>query len=195
MGGDLSGRVHMLRQQRGWSQEHLARLADVDSRTIQRIEAGGCNPGPETLQGLAGAFDLDVSKLLFGFSAENLADFEEQFLCPHCGAPLETRTFVDHEYGDVECEEFRCGYTRGWRDRPCPKDPRFPEFEDYELTFEEEDGGWCCWARGRTDAAHSVELSNGFGRSREEAERFVRRSYIQARDGSEAAEILFPLFG
>ena len=45
------------------------------------------------------------------------------------------QTPVPHEYGDAELEIFACGYTRGWKWRPCPNDPRFPKFEDYDLGF------------------------------------------------------------
>ncbi len=52
--------VRKLRLQRGWSQEHLAELAGVTPRTIQRIERG-YKPGLETAKALASVFEVDVS--------------------------------------------------------------------------------------------------------------------------------------
>lgn len=192
----IGARVRMLRQQRGWSQEQLAEHSGVDRRTIQRIEAREHEPSADTVAGLARAFGTELSKLRFGFTSETLAEFEEMYLCPHCNAPLEARTFVDHEQGDIEFEAFRCGHTRGWRYRPCPSDPSFPKWEDYDLSFfEEAGGGWLCVAGGTTDAARVVELASGVGQTREQAERMVRRSYVEVQDSPAAAEAMYPLFG
>lgn len=194
MSSSLGERLRALRTQRGWTQHHLGTVADVSPRTVQRIEGGEYLPRQETLQALAGAFDLDVSKLVIGFSAKEVSAFEEDYLCPTCGAPLHVRTFVDHEYGDSEFEVFSCGATRGWQSRPCPKDPRFPRLEDYELTFlQEGDGTWCCYATGKTEEARKVELQSGCGSSREDAEKWVKYSYIMARDGYEAARAFLPI--
>src|SRR5262245_60581384 len=123
----MADRVRMLRQQRGWSQEELGDVSGVDRRTVQRIEAGG-SVSLETVSALANALGVDISRLRFGFSEERLREFEDAFLCPHCSSPLVARQPVEHEYGDAEIEEFSCGYVRGWRERPCPMDPRFPSF-------------------------------------------------------------------
>lgn len=142
---------------------------------------------------LAAAFDVDVSKLRHGLTADELSEFEEMYLCPTCGARLEERTFVDHEYGDAEIEVFACGHTRGWRSRPCPQDPRFPMFEEYELHFSQEsDGSWCCETIGKTEAASQVDLQNGMGSTREEARKWVERSYVQKRFGYDAANEFLP---
>jgi len=189
-------RVKFQRGQRGWTQEDLAGKAGVDRRTIQRIEAGETNPEHETVQKLAQAFGVDIAELRFGLTSDGLAALRDQFTCPTCGAELCERRFVDHEYGDTEFDIFACGRTAGWATRPCPKDPAFPRWEDYQLQFFEEPGGeHHCFASGLTDAARSVELDSGTGASREAAERLVRRSYVRARDGSEAAEVAYPLFG
>lgn len=67
------------------------------------------------------------------------------------------RTFIDNEYCDEEYEQFDCGSTRGWRDRPCLKAPSFPLLEDYELQFfDNEDGSVSCLARGLTERARQV---------------------------------------
>jgi transcriptional regulator with XRE-family HTH domain len=54
--------VRKLRLQRGWSQEQLAELSGVSTRTVQRIERGH-NPGLESLKALAAVFDTDVALL------------------------------------------------------------------------------------------------------------------------------------
>ena len=54
--------IRRLRQQRAWSQEHLAELCSVSVRTIQRIENGGTT-SLDTLGALAAAFNLSVTEL------------------------------------------------------------------------------------------------------------------------------------
>jgi len=193
MSQSLARRIRTLREQHGWSQQHLGRASDVSTRTIQRIERGDYEPQPQTLQALAATFKLDVSGLRTGLTTEEIAAFERDFLCPHCGSRLEVRTFEDHEYGDVEIEVFACGHMRGGRRRPCPRDPRFPKFEDYELSYHFEGDHWFCYGMGKTDAAREVELLSGAGTSQEEAAKWVERSYISARDGYEAAQAFMRL--
>lgn len=50
------------REKRGWTQAHLATVAGVSDRTIQRFERDG-TAGKETLMAIASVLDLDVSKL------------------------------------------------------------------------------------------------------------------------------------
>ena len=50
------------REERHWSQEHLAQLAGVGLRTLQRIE-NGQQASSETLKALANAFNVDVVAL------------------------------------------------------------------------------------------------------------------------------------
>lgn len=54
--------VKRLRTERAWSQEHLAQIADVSLRTIQRVEADG-SASRETRMALASAFAIDVREL------------------------------------------------------------------------------------------------------------------------------------
>ena len=52
--------IRKLRLQRGWSQEQLAQLTGLSTRTIQRIERGQpCSL--ETLNALAAVFEVDIS--------------------------------------------------------------------------------------------------------------------------------------
>lgn len=54
--------VKALRESRGWSQEHLAEVAGLSLRTIQRVEAEG-KGARETKLSLAAAFDVPVGRL------------------------------------------------------------------------------------------------------------------------------------
>jgi transcriptional regulator with XRE-family HTH domain len=56
-------KIRALRIQRGWTQEQLAEIAGVSSRTIQRAETEGC-AAFETLRAVAGAFEEDFDQLL-----------------------------------------------------------------------------------------------------------------------------------
>jgi XRE family transcriptional regulator, regulator of sulfur utilization len=54
--------VRKLRLKRGWSQNQLAEMAGVTTRTIQRIEQGH-RPSMETCKALASVFEVDLSLL------------------------------------------------------------------------------------------------------------------------------------
>ena len=54
--------IQKLRLQRGWSQEQLATISGLSTRTIQRIERGQA-ASLETLKTLAAIFEIDVSQL------------------------------------------------------------------------------------------------------------------------------------
>ena len=54
--------VRKLRLQRGWSQEQLAHLSGLSTRTIQRIERGQ-KAGLESLKSLAAVFEIEFSNL------------------------------------------------------------------------------------------------------------------------------------
>jgi len=185
----LGERMKVLRRERGWTQEDLADKSKVSLRTIQRLERGERPARPGTLDFLAAALDVEPNELEVGFTSETLRALETEFVCPHCGALLAQRTGVEHEYGSDEVEVFECGFTRGWTERPCPTDSRFPRFEDYELTFRQErDGRWFCYPQPTTRYARQVMLPPGSGHSREEAEMWVQRAYIRERSGYDAAE-------
>ncbi len=57
-----TAKIKRWREERHWSQEHLALLAGVGLRTLQRIENGQKASG-ETLKALANAFNVDVVAL------------------------------------------------------------------------------------------------------------------------------------
>ena len=54
--------VRTLRESRGWSQEHLAEVAGLGLRTIQRVETDG-RASRETKLSLAAAFDVPLGRL------------------------------------------------------------------------------------------------------------------------------------
>jgi transcriptional regulator with XRE-family HTH domain len=54
--------VRKWRKDRGWTQSQLAVVADVDARTIQRVEKDG-SASLETLMAVAQAFEVDVKQL------------------------------------------------------------------------------------------------------------------------------------
>ncbi len=56
-------KIRALRVQRGWTQEQLAEISGVSSRTIQRAETAG-SAAFDTLRAVAGAFETDFNQLL-----------------------------------------------------------------------------------------------------------------------------------
>jgi len=58
----FSTRIKVLREDRGWSQEHLSETSGLSIKTIQRVESGK-NVSLESQQALAQAFDLNVREL------------------------------------------------------------------------------------------------------------------------------------
>jgi hypothetical protein len=106
-----------------------------------------------------------------------------EYRCPYCDAPLSTRIGApadpEQKHWDVR-EHFACGYQAfgGSIERPCPSDPNFPNFADYELHFSSSPKeGWHCYALGKTNMARRLFLQPGYGRTREEAEQRIRENY------------------
>lgn len=61
----LSEKVRKIRQEKGYSQEQLARKADVTLRTITLIETGKTvNPHVETVRRIAKGLEVEGSELL-----------------------------------------------------------------------------------------------------------------------------------
>jgi putative transcriptional regulator len=57
---DVASRLRQLREERGYSQNKLGRLADLNPATISLIEARKRQPNVETLQSIAGALGVEV---------------------------------------------------------------------------------------------------------------------------------------
>jgi transcriptional regulator with XRE-family HTH domain len=68
--------IRWQREQRAWTQEHLAAVAEVDVRTIQRAEAGELIAA-DTQQAIAAAFDITVAEMHLG--PKPLAEARERF--------------------------------------------------------------------------------------------------------------------
>jgi transcriptional regulator with XRE-family HTH domain len=62
-------KIKRWREERQWSQEHLADLAGIGLRTIQRIENGD-RASSDTLMALAAAFNVDVGAITIDKSAQ-----------------------------------------------------------------------------------------------------------------------------
>ncbi len=61
----LSKNLKKLREQKGLSQDRLAKLADIANNTIIKIEQGeNVNPTLDTLKKLAKALDISIEKLV-----------------------------------------------------------------------------------------------------------------------------------
>lgn len=61
----LSKNLKKLREQKGLSQDRLAKLADIANNTIIKIEQGeNINPTLDTLRKLAKALDVSVDDLI-----------------------------------------------------------------------------------------------------------------------------------
>ncbi|MEO6104756.1 MAG: helix-turn-helix domain-containing protein [Pseudoxanthomonas sp.] len=54
--------IKTLREERAWSQEHLATVAGLSARTVQRLEADG-NASMESKMAIAAAFGIEPSRL------------------------------------------------------------------------------------------------------------------------------------
>ncbi len=62
-------KIKRWREERLWSQEHLADLAGLGLRTVQRIENGD-SASHDSVMALAAAFNVDVSALTYDAEAE-----------------------------------------------------------------------------------------------------------------------------
>ncbi|MFK0173989.1 DUF488 family protein [Streptomyces sp. NPDC090306] len=64
-GRALAHRVRALREERGWTREHLAKEAGIQPGTLARLEAGGAiQPGFFTVGGIAEALGVSLDYLL-----------------------------------------------------------------------------------------------------------------------------------
>ena len=60
---DFGALVRQLRDARGWTQEKLAREADITTTSVSNVERGATKPSAETVEKLAKAFGLDAGDL------------------------------------------------------------------------------------------------------------------------------------
>jgi transcriptional regulator with XRE-family HTH domain len=59
-------KARSIREERGESQEAVARRADITTATYSRIENGHNEPSLETLRRIAGALDVSIDELVGG---------------------------------------------------------------------------------------------------------------------------------
>lgn len=119
---------------------------------------------------------------------EHLREQISEYQCPYCAAPLSSRIPAPADPEEKHWDEreiYECGFQTfgGMIERPCPKDPQFPKFEEYELICEP--GGsnrpgfeWTCNAIPRTDMARMVRLQTAFGISEDEAKNKLYATYL-----------------
>ena len=60
----MAARIVSLREQRGWSQEHVARRAGIHRVTLANIERGVKQPTLDTLDRLARALGIKLTDLV-----------------------------------------------------------------------------------------------------------------------------------
>lgn len=197
--------VRLLRRQKGWSQEILAGETGRSVRTLQRVERGD-GADFDTRRALARAFgfqDIDafngdpgaeLERLVVGSTMgellEEVADLRakvEANQCPHCGAALSRRVEAptdSHESDWDLVETFECGFEifAGQIRRPCPCDPLFPEFEDYDIVCEwqERENQWIGMAFGKTDMARKLSIGTVYSKTEEGARRKLEANYFYA---------------
>lgn len=60
----IGANVRIRRKQLKWSQERLAHVSGLCTRTINEIECGAANPTADVIESLAGAQGVPVSRLV-----------------------------------------------------------------------------------------------------------------------------------
>jgi len=108
-----------------------------------------------------------------------------QFQCPYCKAELTNRNQApldpEEKHWDT-IESYVCGYQvfGGEVQHPCPSDPLFPRWEDFELHYREMTDNhwkWSCLAIGKTPMARKLHLPCGLGLTKEEAAAYIKERY------------------
>jgi len=108
-----------------------------------------------------------------------------EYRCSICQAPITSQDYnvplSEDVYGFVVT--YACGRcdTDGYGARPCPSDPKFPKFEEYELQFKEHASEptwkWSCFAVGKTLMAKQVSINHAMGQTMEEAKKRLIENY------------------
>jgi hypothetical protein len=161
------------------SHDLAVRVAADLARTMQALEDSE-QARPEALSELQAELNRTREEL------EGAREELSEFRCPYCGAGLAERISApadpEEKYWDAR-EIFDCGYVAfgGSVERPCPEDPQFPAFEDFELDFSSEPTEshwkWACFALGKTRMARKLSLGRALGGTKEEAVQKLREQY------------------
>jgi len=128
--------------------------------------------------------EIDRTREALQAATEELSEYR----CRFCGAPLAERIGApadpEEKHWDLR-EIYACGYQSfgGFKERPCPSDPEFPKWDHYELQYqhspEETYFNWHCYALPKTIMARRLSLPMGLGRTKQEAEQYVRETYAK----------------
>ena len=143
-------RIRELREEKGLTQVRLAVAADMNPATLNRIEMGRANPNLKTLERLAGALDITVSRLLEDDSPKVQASLwpeeEPERRNPVHGGEAERRlSKVPEALGEY------IGGRAKQHDAEI-RDPASPHFASatagtlYLADIEDEFEAWCSWA-------------------------------------------------
>ncbi|RUW90241.1 toll/interleukin-1 receptor domain-containing protein [Mesorhizobium sp. M7A.F.Ca.US.010.02.1.1] len=152
-------------------------------RTI-RPDLYSAHPRAELERLASGAAIAELQAEIEGLHAEL-----EEYRCPYCGVGLSTRADapMDDEQKNWDVVEvFDCGFRHfgGSVDRPCPQDPRFPKFDDYEVVILSKQlsgaEGVTAMARPKTDMARKLRLNAGVGATEQEARARLLAQYRYA---------------
>ncbi len=135
-------RIRELREEKGLTQVRLAVAADMNPATLNRIEMGRANPNLKTLERLAGALDITVSRLLEDDSPK-----------------VQASLWPEEEPGEAErrlskVPEALGEYIEGRAKQHDAeiRDPESPHFASatagtlYLAGIENEFDAWCSWA-------------------------------------------------
>jgi transcriptional regulator with XRE-family HTH domain len=77
---NFGGLIRQLRDERGWTQEQLAREAGITVTCLSNLERGATrDPNSETISGLATAFGLQASELDSRRLADEVAELARTF--------------------------------------------------------------------------------------------------------------------
>lgn len=78
-------RIRALRKQKGLTQDNLAEMAGIDSKSLSRIECGRFNPALDTLENLAHALEVSMREF-FTDSTESIDELRHNVIdaAIHC---------------------------------------------------------------------------------------------------------------
>jgi transcriptional regulator with XRE-family HTH domain len=76
---NFGGLIRQLRDERGWTQEQLAREAGITVTCLSMERGATREPNTETISGLAAAFGLQASEKDFRRLAEEVAEMAQTF--------------------------------------------------------------------------------------------------------------------
>ena len=103
-----------------------------------------------------------------------------QFQCPHCGSLQVAHGFHGFDEDEVEVTIYDCGHHEhdGAPVRMCPRDPRFPGLDEYDLKYYEHTRGlWQCTALPKTTHARQHRFGPVKGRTKDETTKFITEEY------------------